>query len=91
MSRIAIRVITKAGTDAVAGLRDEELVVRVKAAPEAGKANAAACKVVARFFGVAPSAVKVMVGPTSRHKVLEVQGVTDAEVDCLLASAKRLG
>ena len=54
--------------------------VRVTAPPEGGKANAAVCTVVARAVGVPKSAVSVVSGQSSRHKVLEVTGVTDAEM-----------
>lgn len=90
MARLSIRVIPKAGTDEVAGLRGDEVVVRVKAAPDAGKANASACRVVASLFGVAPSAVRVTRGHTSRHKLVDVLGVTDAEIAKTLELVERL-
>jgi uncharacterized protein YggU (UPF0235/DUF167 family) len=52
----------------------------VTAAPEAGKANAAACALVAGALGVPRSAVRVVRGHTSRHKQLEVDGVGEAEL-----------
>lgn len=90
VARLNIRVIPKAGADQVAGLRADELVVRVKAAPEAGKANTAACRTVAAFLDVAPSTVEVVRGHTSRHKVLEVPLPQD-ELAVRLASAELLG
>jgi uncharacterized protein YggU (UPF0235/DUF167 family) len=77
---LPIRVIPKAGRDEVAGFRAGGLLVRVTAAPESGKANAAACRVVADALGVPKTSVRVLRGETSRHKVLEIEGVTDARV-----------
>jgi uncharacterized protein len=78
---IRVRVTPRAGSDAVFGLHDGELAVRVTAAPDDGKANAAVCRVVARFLGVPKTAVTVRRGATSRHKTLDVAGVAAAEVD----------
>jgi len=78
--RIAVHVTPKSVRDEVAGWRGGELSVRVTVAPEGGKANAAACAVVARALGVPKSTVRVARGDTSRHKQLEVEGVTAADV-----------
>lgn len=78
--RIALHVTPRSGRDEVAGWRGGELSVRVTVAPEAGKANVAVCAVVARALGVPKSAVRVVRGDTSRHKQLEVEGVTEADV-----------
>lgn len=55
-------------------------MVRVSAAPEKGKANAAVAEVVAGALGVPKSAARVIGGRQSRYKVLEVEGVSDATV-----------
>lgn len=78
--RIAIHVTPKSGRDQIAGWRGGELSVRVTVAPEGGKANAAACEVVAKALGVPKSAVRVVRGDTARHKQVEVEGVTAADM-----------
>lgn len=78
--RIAVHATPKAGRDEVCGWRGDELSVRVTAAPEGGKANAAVCEVLAKALGVPKSAVRVVRGDTSRHKSVEVEGVGDADV-----------
>lgn len=55
--------------------------VRVTVAPEGGKANAAVCVVIARALRIPKGAVSVARGETSRHKQLEVAGVSEAEVE----------
>lgn len=77
--RIAVHVTPKSGRDEVAGWRGGELSVRVTAPPEGGKANAAACRVIAAALGVPKGAVRVVRGEASRHKQLEVDGVGEAE------------
>ena len=78
---VRVRVTPRAGSDAVFGLHEGELAVRVTAAPDDGKANQAVCRVVARFLGVPKTAVTVRRGATSRHKTLDVAGIGADDVD----------
>jgi hypothetical protein len=78
--RLGVHVTPRSGRDEVAGWRGGELSLRVTVAPEGGKANAAACAVVAEALGVPKSAVRVARGETSRHKQLELEGVTPDDV-----------
>lgn len=78
--RIALHVTPRSGRDEVAGWRGGELLVKVTVAPEGGKANTAVCALIARALMVPKSAVSVMRGDTSRHKQVEVAGVTEADV-----------
>jgi uncharacterized protein YggU (UPF0235/DUF167 family) len=54
------------------------LRIGVSEAPEDGRANRAACAVLARALHVAPSAVAVTLGQTSRDKTLLVRGEAHA-------------
>ncbi len=58
--------------------------MRVTAAPEGGKANAAVAAVLAKALGVPKSAVRVVRGGTSRHKQVEVDGLGADDVERLL-------
>ena len=78
--RIAVHVTPRSARDEVAGWRGGELSVRVRAVPEDGKANTAVCAAVAKALGVPKSAVDVVRGGAGRHKQVEVEGVTDADV-----------
>jgi uncharacterized protein YggU (UPF0235/DUF167 family) len=49
---IPIRVQPRAGRDELAGVRDGRLLVRVTAPPLEGRANAAACALIAKAAGV---------------------------------------
>jgi hypothetical protein len=50
------------------------LVVRVKAAPEKGRATHEARRALAEALGVPPTAVSLRSGPTSRRKTFTVLG-----------------
>lgn len=78
MSTLAVHVTPKSGRDEVVGWRGSELSVRVTAAPESGKANAAVCIVIAKALGVPKTSIRVVRGDTSRHKVLEIASADDA-------------
>jgi uncharacterized protein (TIGR00251 family) len=80
VATLTLHVTPKAGRDEVGGWRGNELVVRVTAAPEGGKANAAVCKTIASALGVPKTSVRVVRGDTSRHKVVEVLGVTEHDL-----------
>jgi uncharacterized protein len=51
---------------------DGSLTVYTKAPAIEGRANAAAAKLLAKYFGVASSKVKLVRGASSKYKVFEV-------------------
>jgi uncharacterized protein (TIGR00251 family) len=77
--RVAVRVTPRSDRDEINGNRSGELLLRVTSPPDGGRANAAACVLLADALRVPRSAVRVVRGHRSRHKVLEVSGVVDAE------------
>jgi uncharacterized protein YggU (UPF0235/DUF167 family) len=57
----------------------------VSAPAERGKANAAAEKTIAATIGVPPESVRVVKGRTSPQKVVEISGLSEAELHRRLA------
>ena len=53
---------------------DGVLTIYTKAPAIEGRANLAAVKLVAKYYGVAPSRVKLVRGVTSRNKIFEIAG-----------------
>ena len=82
---IDVRVLPGAGTNEIGGAREGALLVRVKAPPEGGKANAAVLKLLGKEFGVRKSAIAIIRGSTSRKKVISMEGITVAAVRSALA------
>ena len=76
---IRLRVQPRASRDAITGFRDDVLAVRVSAPPVDGAANAAVTALLADALRVAPSRVRVVRGQRGRDKVVEVDGLTEAE------------
>lgn len=90
--RVAIHVKPGAARTAVGGRHGEGdvLVVSVTARAVDGKATEAALRAVAEAFGVRRREVSLVMGATSRDKLVEVAGVTailTGRRDSLLASA----
>ena len=79
-TRISVRVRPRAGRTAVEIGPGDEVLVRVKAAPEDGKATEEARRVIARALGLPSSAVWLQTGARSRTKVFVVEGVAFDEV-----------
>jgi uncharacterized protein YggU (UPF0235/DUF167 family) len=83
---LLVRVTPRAGTNSIAEPRDGRLLLRVTAAPEDGKANAAACKLVAKKLRIGKTSVNVTSGETARDKTLTIDGLSAREVADVLAS-----
>jgi len=77
---VRVRARPGAARDHVAGEHGGALKVAVTAPPEAGRANAAIARTLAKALGVRKSAVTLIAGATSRDKTFRVVGVTVAEV-----------
>ena len=89
--RIEIRVVPRASRNGIDGVRDGRIVVRVTAPPVDGEATAAAVSVLAKALDVAPTAIRVVSGQTSRNKTVTVAGVTVDVVSRLPSAPDRTG
>jgi uncharacterized protein (TIGR00251 family) len=69
-----------ASRSGVTGWLGDMLKVRVTAPAERGKANAAVEALLAKALGVAKDGVRVVSGMTSPRKVVEIAGLSEAEV-----------
>ena len=87
--RCAIRVRPGASRTEVGGSYDDALVVRVTAPAVEGRATEAALRAVADAFGVRRRAVTLVSGATSRTKVVEVDGGSEATLRTLLQLDRR--
>jgi uncharacterized protein (TIGR00251 family) len=65
----------------------DALKVKLRAAPEKGKANRALVRYLADLLGVASSAVTVAAGHTSRRKRIRVMGVMAGQIRRLVGDA----
>ena len=80
--RLSVKVTPRAAHSAVQGIEVDArgqawLAVRVTAAPDAGKANAALIKLLAKRWRLPASALRLVGGATARRKVLYVEGAPE--------------
>ncbi|MBU0681280.1 MAG: YggU family protein [Proteobacteria bacterium] len=76
---LALYIQPKASQNRFCGLHGEEMKLAITAPPVEGKANKAVQAFVAKFFGVAKSAVILDSGQQSRHKRLVIKGIDSRE------------
>ena len=89
MSELRVRVIPNAKKNEFGGYRNGELVLRVTAPAVQGKANRAAVEFLARFVGVSRSAVLLERGESSRHKIFQIVGLGNSDLERKLAQIDR--
>ena len=69
---IKVKVKPNSKTYRVEQLNKEEFVVFVKEKAEKGKANKAVIRLLADFFGISSSNIRIIRGVKSREKVIEI-------------------
>lgn len=86
-ARITVRVQPRAKATRIAGRMENTYRLHVAAPPVDGKANDACIAFFAELAGVAKSHVRIVLGLTSRTKVVEIQGIAQQELERQLASS----
>ncbi|AIQ91018.1 hypothetical protein A3862_17315 [Methylobacterium sp. XJLW] len=85
-TRLAVRLTPRGGRDAAEGwARDEKgqpyLKARVAAPPVEGAANEALVAMIAKALKVGRRSVRIVAGDQSRLKILEIDGVIEADLE----------
>jgi hypothetical protein len=84
-----IRVIPNSRKTEFSGYRDDELVLRVNAPAVEGKGNKAVVEFVSDYLGVSRSAVLLIRGERSRHKIFQIVGLNVGDLERKLAGINR--
>jgi uncharacterized protein len=79
--KLKVRVIPNARKTEFTGFREDELVLRLNAPAVEGKANKAATEYISRYFGVSRSAVSMVSGEKSRHKIFQIVGLESSDLE----------
>jgi uncharacterized protein (TIGR00251 family) len=83
-TRLKLKVIPASSRNAVSGWLDDTLKIQVTAAPERGKANKAVVALLRKSLGLQRNTVRIMQGETSQTKVVEIDGLSLADIQRLL-------
>ena len=84
MARITVKVHPRARRTRVAGQIGDAWKLDLAAPPVDGKANAACVRFFAELAGVPQSRVRIVLGLTSRTKVVEIEGVSQESLESKL-------
>jgi len=88
-SRVVLRVVPGASSPSIVGRYGDAWKVRVTAAPENGKANAAVVDLLAGALGISTRDIEIVAGHTSRDKTVALTGIDGGEAERRLAEAAR--
>lgn len=78
--KLHLTVSPNANRNESARAQDGGLKVRVAAPATEGKANRELLSFLARELGIPPTSVRLLKGEGSRHKVVEIAGLSEDEV-----------
>ncbi|MFL5955149.1 MAG: DUF167 domain-containing protein [Gaiellaceae bacterium] len=90
-ARLQLRVSPGAKRSTIVGRHGAAWKVRVSAAPEGGRANAAVVKLLADTLSLRESDVRIVSGHASRDKTVALAGVRPDEIERRLAEASDAG
>lgn len=85
-ARFDARVTPRASRNAVEGVRDGRLVVRVTAPPVDAAANAAVIALLAETLDIAKRHIALVSGERSRTKSFVVSGLTESQLRAALST-----
>jgi uncharacterized protein (TIGR00251 family) len=81
---LKIKAFPKSERNAIAGVRNGELVVRVRAPAQKGQANKELVKFLAKSLDVTRSEIEILSGDTSRHKIIRLPESTRKSLEAVL-------
>lgn len=84
---LRLRIVPGARRSGIVGRHADGWKVRIAAAPEAGKANEALLRLLARTLGLPRRDLELTRGRASRDKVVAFEGLTSEVADGKLAAA----
>ncbi len=87
--RFSVHVRPRSSRSAILGVREGALEVALTAPPADGAANSELCKLLARALEVRRGDVSIVVGASSRGKVVAVNGMTPEDARARLSGAAR--
>ena len=81
MARLTVKVHPRAKRSALAGRLGDAWKLSLAAPPVDGKANDECVRFIAELAGVPRSRVRIVMGLTSRLKVVEIEGVPQEDLE----------
>lgn len=79
-ARLSVKVVPRGQRSEIVGWIGGRLKIRIAAVPEGGRANEALVAFVAERLGLPRRCVRVVTGHTATSKILEIDGIEQAEI-----------
>lgn len=89
LARLPVKIVPRASRDEIVGWLGERLKIKIAAPPQDGRANAALEAFLADALAVPRRAVRVAAGHSSSGKLIEIQGIGQAELAAKLEERVR--
>jgi uncharacterized protein (TIGR00251 family) len=83
--KLKLKVVPSSSRDSIEGWMGEQLKVKVKAAPEKGKANKAVIKLLQKTLKLPAGHITLQSGQTSPNKVVQIPAAFESAVKQSLA------
>ena len=83
---LSVKVVPNASKNAIVGIENDELKVRLNAAPEKGEANEELIAYLAKTWKLPKSSLSIHSGKTSRHKKILIRGLELEQLTQMLPS-----
>jgi uncharacterized protein (TIGR00251 family) len=77
---LSVKVIPKAREEKLVSFQERVLKVKIREAPEKGKANQALIDLIARVFEIKKSRIKILRGERTPEKFLEIGGLIEEDI-----------
>lgn len=78
--KLSVKVVPGSTREGIAGWLGDELKIRVRQVPEAGRANEAVRRLIARTLEISLDQIQIVAGASSPHKTIEINGVSEPAV-----------
>ncbi|MGO4880922.1 MAG: DUF167 domain-containing protein [Bryobacteraceae bacterium] len=88
MARVTVKVHPRARRTRIAGRLGDAWKLDLAAPPVDGKANDACIRFFAELAGVSQSRVRIVLGLSSRTKVIEIEGASREVLESLLSGSE---
>jgi len=81
---LPITVLPRSSRNAVVGLQDNRLKLKISKPPVDGQANAACCRLLADLFNIPASKITIVRGHNSRRKTIRLEGISAKQAHKIL-------
>jgi uncharacterized protein (TIGR00251 family) len=78
---LKVNLQPRASRNGIDGVQGDALKLRVTAPPVEGRANKALKKLLAEHLGIPPSRIAIISGRRSREKLVQLSGISRAELE----------